>query len=51
MNKCKECKKPLRNSNATHCSDECLFKGIEKSKSLVQGNDLDTEITKYNEND
>tara|TARA_B100000029_G_scaffold148667_1_gene143915 strand:- start:9 stop:161 length:153 start_codon:yes stop_codon:yes gene_type:complete len=49
MNKCKECGKSLKNSTATHCSDECLFKVIEKSKSLVQGNTLDTEITKHNE--
>ncbi|MDP6897506.1 MAG: hypothetical protein QGH95_00065 [Candidatus Nitrosopelagicus sp.] len=48
MNKCKECGKSLKNSVATHCSDECLFKGIEKSESLVRGNDLDTEITKFN---
>tara|TARA_B100001996_G_C18101162_1_gene377401 strand:- start:185 stop:337 length:153 start_codon:yes stop_codon:yes gene_type:complete len=46
MEKCKECGKVLKNSTATHCSDNCLFKGIEKSKSLVQGNELDTVITK-----
>ena len=46
MTRCKECGKPLKNSTATHCSDDCLFKGIEKSKSLVQGNELDTEISK-----
>jgi hypothetical protein len=46
MAKCKECNKTLKNTNATHCSDECLFKGIEKSKSLVRGNELDTQITK-----
>ena len=45
MTRCKECGKPLKNSTATHCSDNCLFKGIEKSKSLVQGNELDTQIT------
>ena len=49
MTKCKECGKTLKNSNATHCSDECLFKGIEKSKSLVHGNDLDAQITKSTE--
>jgi hypothetical protein len=46
MTKCKECGKVLKNLTATHCSDECLFKGIEKSKSLVQGNELDTQISK-----
>ncbi|MBT5993815.1 MAG: hypothetical protein HOG69_05515 [Thaumarchaeota archaeon] len=49
MVKCKECGMPLKNVNATHCSDECLFKGIEKSKSLVQGNELDSQITKSTE--
>ena len=49
MVKCKECGITLKNTNATHCSDECLFKGIEKSKSLVQGNELDVEITKSTE--
>ena len=49
MAKCKECNKTLKNTNATHCSDECLFKGIEKSKSLVQGNELDSQITKSTE--
>jgi hypothetical protein len=49
MAKCKECGTTLKNSTATHCSDDCLFKGIEKSKSLVQGNDLDTQITKSTE--
>jgi hypothetical protein len=49
MNKCKECGKSLKNPTATHCSDACLFKVIEKSESLVQGNNLDTEITKYNQ--
>ena len=49
MTKCKECGKVLKNSTATHCSDEYLFKGIEKSKSLVQGNELDTQITKSTE--
>jgi hypothetical protein len=46
MAKCKECGKILKNSIATHCSDECLFKGIQQSESLVQGNKLDTQISK-----
>ena len=49
MVKCKECGMTLKNVNDTHCSEECLFKGIEKSKSLVQGNELDSQITKSTE--
>ncbi len=32
--RCVECKKILKDEYATHCSDECLFKGIKDSKSL-----------------
>ncbi len=46
MKKCKGCGKILKDVTATHCSDECLFKGIEKSKSLEQGTALDTQISK-----
>jgi|TARA_B100000959_G_C14948197_1_gene610722 hypothetical protein len=49
MKKCKECGKLLKDVTATHCSDECLFKGIEKSKSLVEGTALDTQISKSSE--
>lgn len=28
---CKECGKKLRDENATHCSDACLFESIKDS--------------------
>lgn len=31
---CKKCGRLVRNPKATHCSDECLFADIKKSKSL-----------------
>jgi len=33
--KCLVCGKKLANKDATHCSEKCLFKSIEKSKSLL----------------
>ena len=33
--KCLICGKELKNPNATHCSEKCLFKSIEKSKSIL----------------
>ena len=35
MKKCLMCKKVLKEEDATHCSDACLFKSIEKSKSVL----------------
>jgi hypothetical protein len=29
------CNKELKEEGATHCSDACLFKSIEKSKSVI----------------
>lgn len=31
---CKKCGRLVKNPKATHCSDECLFADIKKSKSL-----------------
>ena len=33
--KCLICGKVLKVQNATHCSEKCLFKSIEKSKSIL----------------
>ena len=33
--KCLICGKKLKNQDATHCSEKCLFKSIEKSKSIL----------------
>jgi len=35
VKKCLMCKKELKEESATHCSDACLFKSIEKSKSVI----------------
>jgi len=35
VKKCLMCKKELKEEDATHCSDTCLFKSIEKSKSVL----------------
>jgi hypothetical protein len=31
---CKHCRKIMKKPKSTHCSDECLFTNIKKSKSL-----------------
>ena len=31
---CNHCKKKMKNSKATHCSDECLLAYIKKSQSV-----------------
>ena len=33
--KCLICGKVLKVQDATHCSEKCLFKSIEKSKSIL----------------
>ena len=33
--KCLICGKELKIQDATHCSEKCLFKSIEKSKSIL----------------
>jgi len=33
--KCIICDKELKSQDATHCSEKCLFKSIEKSKSIL----------------
>jgi predicted nucleic acid-binding Zn ribbon protein len=32
---CNVCGKFLKNPDATHCSEKCLFKSVEKSKSVL----------------
>jgi len=36
--RCVVCNKELKNENTTHCSEKCLFKSIEKSKSILEKN-------------
>ncbi|MDP7284935.1 MAG: hypothetical protein QF488_02110 [Candidatus Nitrosopelagicus sp.] len=36
--RCLVCNKELKNENATHCSEKCLFKSVEKSKSILENN-------------
>ena len=33
---CMKCRKLMKNSDLTHCSDECLFEDIKDSKSLKE---------------
>ena len=33
---CENCKKFMKNSDLTHCSDECLLESIRNSKSLEE---------------
>ena len=34
MKRCAQCGGKLSGPEVTHCSDECLFKGIRNSKSI-----------------
>ena len=33
---CKNCKKFMKNSDMTHCSDECLLAFVKKSETLTE---------------
>lgn len=33
---CKNCEKFMKNSEMTHCSDECLLESVRNSKSLAK---------------
>jgi len=35
IRKCEVCGKQLENGQSTHCSEDCLFKSIEKSKPFM----------------
>ena len=35
---CKKCRKPMNNSELTHCSDKCLFASIIDSISINKKN-------------
>lgn len=35
IRKCEICGKRLEDGQSTHCSEECLFKSIENSKSFM----------------
>ena len=33
---CKECEKFMKNSEMTHCSDECLLSSVKNSDTLTE---------------
>jgi hypothetical protein len=39
MSQCQKCGKKLTDPHATHCSEECLFDDIKKSKPFVVDNE------------